>query len=110
MKKLFLTLIFVILSSCAHSIHQVHTSDFEIPQSAIKSNTKLIELGKIVKAQSEQFVILGLTQDTDYVNKAYASLLKQCPGAVVGLTTQLSTSLSFFSWTNKVLIQGVCLN
>ena len=91
-----------LLSSCAHSIHEVHTSDFA-PYAALES-------GKVVKASSEQFVIMGFTSETNYVDSAYQKLAAQCPnGAVSGITTQLSTDLGFFSWTNKTLMQGLCL-
>lgn len=100
MKSLWLTA-FLYLCSCAHSIHQVHTSDF-IPAP--------IESGKMVKAQSEQFVVLWITQDTAYVDQAYQKLLLECSnGYISGITTQHSTSLGFFSWTNKILMQGLCL-
>jgi len=90
------------LSGCAHSIHQVHTSDFT-PGTSIES-------GEMVKGYSEQFVILGFTQQTNYVDQAYQKLIQACPGgAVTGITTQLSTSLGFFSWTNKALMQGLCV-
>lgn len=97
MKKFAFIAMCGIISSCAHSIHQVHTSDF------VKSSN-----GKVIQAKAEQFVILGFTKQTDYVDQAYASLLKQCPGSISGITTQISTSLSFLSWTNKALIQGIC--
>ena len=90
------------LSGCAYSIHQVHTSDF-VPYAKI-------EQGEMVKGRGEQFVVLGITGETDYVDKAYAELMKNCPhGAVTGITTQLSTKLNFFSWTNVALMQGLCV-
>lgn len=90
------------LMGCAHSVHEVHTSDF-LPGASVAQ-------GKMIEARAEQFVILGITQDTSYVNRAYRDLIKGCPaGAVTGITTQLSTSLGFFSWTNKVLMQGLCV-
>lgn len=99
------------LMSCAHSIHEVHTSDFELPAVTKKNKTNIIELGQVVNSRSEQFVVMGFTQETDYVNQAYANLMNQCMGvAITGITTQLSTSLGFFSWKNKVLMQGMCLN
>lgn len=90
------------LSGCAHSIHQVHTSDFD-PKAPL-------EAGDVVRGTGEQFVILGFVQNTDYVDQAYQSVQAACPrGRLTGLTTQISTSLGFFSWTNKALIQGLCL-
>lgn len=91
------------LVSCAHSIHQVHTSDFA-PGNPIES-------GEMVKGYGEQFVIMGITDETNYVNQAYQQIQNECSGGVVtGITTQISTSLGFFSWTNKALMQGLCLH
>lgn len=102
MKRLGL-LSFLMLASCAHSIHEVHTSDF-IPAAPI-------EAGEMVKASTEQFVILGFTDNTNYVDEAYQKLMAACPnGSISGITTQYSTSLGFFSWTNKILMQGLCLS
>lgn len=99
--SLKLMIVSLLLSGCAHSVHQVQVSEFK-PSSAESS-------GKAIRAQKEQFVIMGFTQDTSYVNKAYRELADNCPnGAVSGITTQLSTSLGFFSWTNKILLQGLC--
>lgn len=91
------------LGACAHSIHLVHTSDF-IPGTPVESGT-------MVKGYAEQFVVLGFVQDTNYVDTAYQRIQAECPnGVVTGITTQISTSLGFFSWTNKALMQGLCLN
>lgn len=101
MKALGLCLL-LFLSACAHSVHQVHTSDFSPPAP--------IESGEMVKAGSEQFVIFWFADNTDYVDQAYRKLMAACPnGTLTGITTQISTSLGFFSWTNKVLMQGLCL-
>lgn len=98
----FAFIIAALLSGCAYSVHEVHTSDF-LPSAQLTS-------GHVVKSASEQFVILGFTGNTDYVNEAYAKLMSSCPnGVITGITTQYSTSLGFFSWTNKVLMQGLCL-
>lgn len=93
----------LLLTSCAHSIHEVHTSDF-MPATPIES-------GNIVKATSEQFVVMGFVDNTDYVDQAYKTLMSRCPeGNITGITTQYYTSLNFFSWTNKILMQGLCVN
>lgn len=100
--KILGLLLFLSLASCAHSVHEVHTSDF-IPGAPI-------EAGDMVKASTEQFVILGFTKQTDYVDQAYHKLMAACPkGSISGITTQYSSSLGFFSWTNKILMQGLCL-
>ncbi len=99
MKWLLIALCFVIVS-CSHSIHQVHMSDFD-PHGSIQDN--------IIEASSEQFVVMGFAFDTDYVNQAYGQMQAQCDGNIKGITTQYSTSHGFFSWTNKILMKGVCI-
>lgn len=99
MKILFLG--FLLLSSCAYSIHDVYVSDF--------GNYPKLEQGEMVVARSEQFVIMSFVTQTDYVEQARKSLMQKCPGGdISGISTQFSTSLGFFSWTNKVLMQGLC--
>ena len=95
-------LFFLFLASCAHSVHQVHTSDF-MPGTPIAS-------GDMVRASSQQTTFLGFVNDTNYVNQAYQELMSKCQsGQITGITTQYSTSLGFFSWTNKILMQGLCV-
>jgi hypothetical protein len=95
--------IFLFLSGCAYSIHDVYVSDFQ-PYSPL-------EKGEIVKAEAEQFVVMSFVQDTNYVDLAYTKLQAQCPNkAITGIFTQYSTSLGFFSWKNKVLMQGLCVS
>lgn len=93
---------FLFLSACAHSIHEVHTSDF-MPGVAY-------EMGTPVRAEATQFTFMGFTSETNYVENAYRKLQEACPtGAISGITTQYSTDLGFFSWTNKILMQGLCI-
>ncbi len=102
--RLIFTLIFAtaLATGCAHSIHQVQTSDF--------SPMRPIESGQMIKGDAEQFVIFGFVSETEYVNQAYQQLLSACPqGNVTAITTQLSTKLGFFSWTNRALMQGLCV-
>lgn len=66
--------------------------------------------GKVIQAGSKQFVILGFAFDTNYVDQAYRKLMHNCPqGQITGITSQFSTSHGFFSWTNKILMKGLCL-
>ena len=89
--------------SCSHSIHMVHTSAFT-PYTSPKK-------GKIITARAEQFVIMNFVDNTDYVNQAYDRLLSQCKNKnITGITTQFSTSHGFFSWTNKILLKGLCVS
>lgn len=103
-KSLFIAgaLALLCLQGCAHSVHQVSVSGYE-PYST-KSG------GKEIKAESEQFVILSFITQNDYVDLAYNQLTSQCKdGDIVGITTQYSTSLGFFSWHNKIKIRGLCI-
>lgn len=99
--KSFLLVCILLLSGCAHSIHDVYVSDF--------GNYPKLEQGEMVSARTEQFVILGFVTETHYVDQARAMLMQKCPqGEITGISTQFSTSLGFFSWTNKILMQGLC--
>lgn len=102
LRKMLFLLAFCLLQACAHSIHDVYISDFQ-PYAPL-------EKGEMVKASAEQFVVMWFVTQTDYVDTAYQKLQDQCPnGSISGISTQYSTSLGFFSWTNKVLMQGLCL-
>lgn len=102
MRFLALLGLVALLGGCAHSVHEVHASDF--------SPYAEIERGEMVKAYADQFVVLGFVRDTNYVDIAQQKLMQACPhGSLTGITTQYSTSLGFFSWTNKILMQGLCV-
>lgn len=99
--KLLLCAVFM-LNGCMHSVHHVHVSDFD-PYGAVAS-------GKFVEAKTEQFVVMGFVTESNYVDKAHRELQAKCKnGRIQGITTQYSTSLGFFSWKNKILMQGLCL-
>lgn len=97
----FLLTASLFLSGCAYSVHNVYVSDFgAYPK---------LEQGQMVKASAEQHVVMGFVYETNYVDQARKKLIDQCPqGDISGISTQFSTSLGFFSWTNKVLMQGLC--
>jgi hypothetical protein len=103
MKKIFLLIITtIIIYSCAHSVHLVQANDFD-------NNNKINS--KTIEAQSEQFVFLWFVTQTDYVEQALNKLKRKClSGEVQGITTRYSTSLGFFSWSNKILLKGICFN
>lgn len=97
-------IIIMTLSACTHSLHVSHVSDFS---PTFKEYSK----GELVKAKSEQFTIMGFISNTDYVEVAYRKLQDACPrGTIQGITTQYSTSHGFFSWTNTIEMQGLCVN
>ncbi len=99
LKSIFIFLAFL-TGGCAHSVHESHTSDFR----EMKPGAPQIE------AASEQFVIMGFVNDTNYVNAAFNELQTKCPGRITGITTRYSTSLGFFSWTNKIHMTGYCIS
>lgn len=89
--------------SCTHSVHLVHVGDFK-PYQKLTS-------GQVIEAAAEQFVFLGFTTETNYVNIAREDLIKKCPkGVIQGPVTRISTSHGFFSWTNKAHVQALCVN
>jgi|GEM_PF-404483 len=94
----------LIFSGCTYSIHNVHMSDMSPAGSSGNDGE-----GRLIKAQAEQFVILGFVGQTNYLNEAYKKIQDECPkGEIRGISTQHSTAHGFFSWTNKILIQGNC--
>ncbi|MGE0631892.1 MAG: hypothetical protein AB7O96_05765 [Pseudobdellovibrionaceae bacterium] len=104
MKKILgLSALVVSLSACTHSVHLVNFSDYR----------PYVELsrGREIEAKSEQFVVMSFAGQTDYVEEAYNKMLQQCPqGTISGISTQFVTSHGFFSWTNKILMKGLCLD
>lgn len=92
-----------LLASCTHSTHFVHTSDFSPTYRAYAQ-------GELVTAKADQFVVMGFVGQTDFVDQAYRELMSKCPGEIQGITTQYQTHHGFFSWTNEVLVQGLCIH
>lgn len=91
------------LMGCAHTVHLSHVSDFSPTYDPYEN-------GQMVEAAEEQFVILGFVTQTDYVNKAYQKIQKECKnGEIQGINTEYSTALGFFSWTNRVRMKGLCI-
>lgn len=91
----------IFLTSCAYSVHMVHTSGFE-PYAPIKQ-------GKMIESEADQFVILYFASDNSYVDQAFQELLNKCKnGNITGITTKYMTKLGFFSWHNVVQMQGMC--
>lgn len=102
MSKILLLITFLIFTSCSHSIHLVHVSDFE----PYEKQTS----GKKIESLTEQFVVLGFSTNTNYVDKARKSLIAKCTnGDIQGITTRYSTSHGFFSYRNKIFMQAICI-
>jgi hypothetical protein len=102
MRIFILSLIIPLVGACTYSVHEVYSSGFD-PYSEYGK-------GKIVTSQKEQFTFLGFVGNTDYVDEAYRDIQMQCTeGEIKGITTQYSTSHGFFSWTHRILMQGMCV-
>lgn len=97
---LFFSLFFI--ANCTHSVHLVHVGDFKPYQKQTS--------GKKIEARAEQTVFLGFTLETNYVDLARSELMQKCPkGDIQGPVSRLSTSHGFFSWTNKLYVQALCV-
>ena len=104
MKILSLLVLTSLMIGCTHSLHVSHVSDFS-------PTFKSYAQGELVRARQEQFTVLGFVTETNYVDLAYQQLQQQCPqGQIQGITSQYSTSHGFFSWTNVLELQGLCVN
>lgn len=102
LRVLFLSALFLSLVGCTYSVHQVPISDFRPYTSG--SN------GSPIESRSKQFVIMGFVDETKYVDQAYLSLQDQCKeGVVTGIATKYYTEHGFFSWTNHIVMQGLCV-
>lgn len=94
--------IFSTLISCTYSVHQVPLSDFR-PYADANS-------GKPIEARTSQFVVMGFAQETNYVDSAYKQLQSQCTnGTVTGVAAKSYSEHGFFSWTNHIHMQGLCV-
>ena len=87
--------------ACAYSVHHIQTSEFD--------GAKPLDQARVVVASGEQFVILGLKTQSEDVDDAYQKLLNSCKGRITGITTKYSTDLGFLSWTNRIRIEGLCI-
>lgn len=95
-------LVSILTGACTHSVHLVYASDF--------SPYKGQKVGKMIEGSAERRIILGFTGDSNYVEDAFEDLRGKCPhGQIVGVTTEFTTSHSFLSWVNKVIMKGECL-
>jgi hypothetical protein len=106
MKKLTTALVLLasvfVLGGCTSSIHMVNTAGFD---QQIPANAEY----NYIEAEAAQNVIMGFAFDTNYVDEARESLIKQCDGDLVAVSTQYSTDHNFMHWTNKILMKGICI-
>jgi hypothetical protein len=94
------------VTGCFSSVHEYQAAGYAPSADEPRSNLD----AKPIRADAQQFVVLGITDNTDYVNEAYARLLAQCAGEIVGVNTRYSTELGFLSYTNNVQMEALCLN
>ena len=100
----FVGLLGLLGSGCTYSMHEYQAAGYAA--APVGGAPRQAEW---VHAHGEQSVILGVTDNTDYVDHAYADLLDQCTGEVVGVNTRFSTSLGFLSYKNVVEMRAMCL-
>ena len=103
MKLIFVFAIIIsFLLGCTYSVHQVPLSDFRPYVDSSK--------GKPIESHTKQFVILGFANETHYVDQAYQQLQTQCAnGTVTGIASKYYSEHGFFSWTNHLVMQGLCV-
>jgi hypothetical protein len=93
---------FILLSSCAHSVHQNSIGGFA-PYAARAE-------GHVVIADVEEKIVFANFSKFEMLDQAYAVLLGKCPqGEIVGVSTRYLSSLGFFHWTEKIRLQGLCI-
>ena len=100
----FAGLLGLLASGCTYSMHEYQAGGYAAAPVAGARQAEWIH------ARGEQSVILGVTDNTDYVDHAYADLLDQCSGEVVGVNTRFSTSLGFLSYKNVIEMRAMCLH
>lgn len=99
MRKFAVFALAMLTNACAYSVHQYGATDF----TGMKP-------GKRVVAEGSKNYFYAKT-DNDFVDKAYKSLVSQCQnGLITGITSQYRTELSFLSFTEKMIIEGTCVN
>ena len=53
---------------------------------------------------------MGFADETKYADQAYLGMQNQCKdGVVTGIATKFYTEHGFFSWTNHIVMQGLCV-
>ena len=103
MRLILIAALWMTTVGCTHSLHLHHISDFGPTYSSYAQ-------GEWVQSESEQFTVLGFVTQTDYVNEAFKKLKGQCNGGnIQSVQTEYSTDHGFFSWTNRIRMQGLCL-
>lgn len=99
--KSVLFLVFLLnLTGCAYSIHQYAALDFSGLTG--KNGTKISATGE------KKYIIMKT--DNDFVDLAYNNLMDKCKGgSISGITTKYYTALGFFSFDEKLELEGYCI-
>ncbi len=105
MRRALLLLLATLACGCSYSMHEYQAAGY-VPALPAHGTPRQAEW---IHAHSHQGVVLGITDNTRYVDQAYQQLLDQCPGEIVGVNTRYSTKLGFLSYRNEIDIQAMCL-
>jgi len=105
MRSAIALLLAALATGCSYSMHEYQAAGYAAPSAPPGPPRQ----AAWIHASAHQRVILGVTDNTDYVDEAYARLVAQCPGDIVGLNTRYSTALGFLSYKNTVDVQAFCL-
>ena len=65
---------------CSYSMHEYQAAGYAAPTAAGAPRK-----AEWIHASASQGVILGITDNTSYVDLAYARLIAQCPGDITGV-------------------------
>lgn len=103
--RMLLAVVAALACGCSYSMHEYQAAGYA-PATQTSGPTRQAVW---IHARANQGVILGVTDNTDYVDEAYQRLLSQCTGDIVGINTRYSTKLGFLSYKNTVEMQAFCL-
>jgi len=95
----------VLACGCSYSMHEYQAAGYAPATQTAGPPRQAVW----IHARANQGVVLGVTDNTDYVDVAYQRLLAQCPGDIVAVNTRYSTKLGFLSYRNTVEMQAFCL-
>jgi hypothetical protein len=105
MRRALLFCLALMACGCSYSMHEYQAAGYAAPSNPAGPPRQ----AEWIHASAHQHVVLGITDNTRYVDEAYARLLGQCPGDIVAVNTRYSTALSFLSYKNTVDMQAFCL-
>jgi hypothetical protein len=100
-----LAVVAMLACGCSYSMHEYQAAGY----AAVTHPAGAPRQAVWIHSQANQGVVLGITDNTRYVDEAYARLLDQCAGDIVGINTRYSTKLGFLSFRNTVEMQAFCL-